>query len=100
MVLDIDNSDEIADCWPCLTLDLSSRGSLVYATKVIPEKAKYISIFRNGNDFASVRSQCIRCTYNNYGGYQAGFRFTELVELKDFLAVKLFLEMLSKPSRA
>jgi hypothetical protein len=98
MVLDVNDSNEITDCWPCLTLDLSSRGSLVYATKVIPEQAKYIFILRHGNDFISIRSHCIRCTYNHFGGYQAGFQFTELAELKGFPAIKLFLEMLSNPS--
>ena len=100
MVLDINASHEISDCWPCITLDLSSRGSLVYATKVIPEQSKYIFVLHQGNDFVSVRAQCIRCAYNNFGGYQAGFQFSELVELKGFPVIKLFLEMLINPSQA
>ncbi len=100
MVLEINASNEIADCWPCITLDLSSRGSLVYATKVIPEQSKYIFVLHHGNDFVSIHAQCMRCAYNNFGGYQAGFLFTELVEVKGFPVIELFLEMLSTPSQA
>jgi hypothetical protein len=100
MVLDLNDSDEITDCWPCITLDLSSRGSLVYSVKEIPEQAKYVFILRQGNDLVCVQSKCIRCAYNNFGGYQAGFHFTELVELKEFPVIRLFIDMLSKPSQA
>jgi PilZ domain len=96
MVLEVNHSDDIADCWPCLTLDLSSRGSLIFTTKEIPGKENYIFILRHASDFVCVRSKCIRCSYNNFGGYQVGFHFTELVDLKTFPTVKLFLEMLSR----
>ena len=97
LVVKLDDSREIVDCWPCITLDLSSRGSLVFVTKPLLEQEKYIYVLSHDKEFVAVQAKCVRCTSNNLGGYRAGFQFMGLIELKSFLAVKLLLEMLSNP---
>lgn len=95
LVVEIDDSREIVDCWPCMTVDLSLRGSSVFATKQLTEQGNYIFVLRHDKEFVTVQAKCIRCTSNNLGGYQAGLQFMGLIDLKGFLAIKLLLEMLS-----
>jgi hypothetical protein len=94
MVFKIDDSKEIVDCWPCFTVDLSTRGSSVYVTKEFSVNEKYIFVLRHDKEFVMTQAQCMRCTSNHLGGYHAGFQFMELVDLKGFLSIKLLLEML------
>jgi hypothetical protein len=95
LVIKLDDSREIADCWPCITVDLSSRGSLVFVTKPFLEQEKYIYLLSHDKEFVAVQAKCVRCNPNTLGGYQAGFQFMGLIDLKGFLAINLLLEMLS-----
>ncbi|MFY7878046.1 MAG: PilZ domain-containing protein [Pirellula sp.] len=95
LVIKLDNSREIVDCWPCITVDLSSRGSLVFVTKPFLEQEKYIYVLSHDKEFVAVQAKCVRCNPNQIGGYRAGFQFMGLIDLKGFLAIKLLLEMLS-----
>lgn len=97
LVIKLDDSREIVDCWPCITVDLSSRGSLVFVTKPFLEQEKYIYVLSHDKEFVAVQAKCVRCNSNTLGGYQAGFQFMGLIDLKGFLAIKLLLEMLGSP---
>jgi len=97
MLFEINESKEIVDCWPCITTDLSMHGTSVFVTKECSENEKYIFALRHEREFVIVQAQCVRCASNHLGGFQAGFQFMELVDLKGFLAIKLLLEMLSSP---
>ncbi len=95
LVIKLDDSREIVDCWPCITVDLSSRGSLVFVTKPFLEQEKYIYVLSHDKELVAVQAKCVRCDSNQLGGYRAGFQFMGLIDLKGFLAIKLLLEMLS-----
>ena len=97
LVIKLDDSREIVDCWPCITVDLSSRGSLVFVTKPFLEQEKYIYVLRHDKESIAVQAKCVRCDSNHLGGYRAGFQFMGLIELKSFLAIKILLEILSNP---
>jgi hypothetical protein len=98
MVVQVDAEKAIVDCWPSMTMDLSFLGSSVFAHREIPEREKYLFVLRQDEEYVVVHAQSVRSVRQPLGGYAVGFKFLELLDLRDYVALKMLLEMLNTPA--
>jgi hypothetical protein len=98
IIAQMDNEKTIVDCWPCMTTDLSFLGSSVFVHKAVPKREKYLFVLRQDEEYVVVHAECTRCILQPLGGYSVGFKFLELLNIRDYLALKMLLEMLKTPA--
>ena len=98
IIAQMDNEKAIVDCWPCMTTDLSFLGSSVFVHKAVPKQEKYLFVLRQDEEYLVIHAECTRCISQSLGGYTVGFKFLELFDIRDYLALKMLLDMLNTPA--